>query len=146
MTSFRTLHRGSITVCIKISYMFMAYSRGYPLLDLDLAVHSVPVVHGDLTTVRRNISEHFFGVSTLSLQKNVLLNDEKRAVLTDFGLSSMLADQGHSYLQRSRAQPGAIRYCAPELLNPSLSIKPHTRSDVYSFGCVAFRVGFHCFA
>jgi serine/threonine protein kinase len=125
--------------------MFMAYSRTYSLLDFDLAVHSVHAVHGDLTTVRRNISCSL-SISTLSLQNNVLLNDEKRAMLTDFGLSSMLADQGHSYLQRSHAQPGAVRYCAPELLNPSVSIKPNTRSDVYSFGCVAFRVCFHCFA
>ncbi|OJA19152.1 hypothetical protein AZE42_05390 [Rhizopogon vesiculosus] len=84
-------------------------------------VHGVQVVHGDLTP-------------------NVLLNDERRAVLTDFGLSSMFVDQGYSYLQRSCAQPGAIRYTAPELLNPNTSIQPDTRSDVYSFGCLTLQV------
>ncbi|KAG1749527.1 kinase-like domain-containing protein [Suillus lakei] len=89
-------------------------------------LHSIPVVHGDLTP------------------DNVLLNDDKRAVLTDFGLSSMLGDiTGFSYLERSCAQPGAIRYSAPELLilkDFDASIRPDTRSDVYSFGCLALKV------
>ena len=108
------------------------------------AVHGVPVVHGDLTPVRRDISRPLFSISSHFSQNNVLVNDEKRAVLTDFGLSSMLADQGHSYLQRSCAQPGAIRYSAPELLMPNTSLQPDTRSDVYSFGCLALRVSFQC--
>lgn len=89
-------------------------------------LHGIPVVHGDLTP------------------NNVLLNDEKRAVLTDFGLSSMLGDiTGFSYLERSCAQPGAIRYSAPELLilgESDASIRPDIRSDVYSFGCLALKV------
>ncbi|KAG2353294.1 kinase-like domain-containing protein, partial [Suillus spraguei] len=87
-------------------------------------VHSIPVVHGDLTP------------------NNVLLNNDMRAVLTDFGLSSMLGDiPGFSYLGRSNAQPGAIRYSAPELLRDSdASIRPDIRSDVYSFGCLALKV------
>ncbi|KAG1786886.1 kinase-like domain-containing protein, partial [Suillus variegatus] len=74
----------------------------------------------------------------------LLLNDEKRAVLTDFGLSSMLGDiTGFSYLERSCAQPGAIRYSTPELLilgESDASIRPDIRSDVYSFGCLALKV------
>ncbi|KAG2348280.1 kinase-like protein [Suillus weaverae] len=89
-------------------------------------LHSIPVVHGDLTP------------------NNVLLNNEKRAVLTDFGLSSMLGDiTGLSYLERSCAQPGAIRYSAPELLilsDSDTTIRPDIRSDVYSFGCLALKV------
>ncbi|KIK41408.1 hypothetical protein CY34DRAFT_85515, partial [Suillus luteus UH-Slu-Lm8-n1] len=89
-------------------------------------LHGIPVVHGDLTP------------------NNVLLNNDKRAVLTDFGLSSMLGDiTGFSYLQRSCAQPGAIRYSAPELLmlrDSDASIQPNIRSDVYSFGCLALKV------
>ncbi|KAG1731193.1 kinase-like domain-containing protein [Suillus paluster] len=89
-------------------------------------LHGVPVVHGDLTP------------------NNVLLNNDKRAVLTDFGLSSVLGDiTGRSYLQRSCAQPGALRYSAPELLNlreSDASIPPDTQSDVYSFGCLALKV------
>ncbi|KAG2108013.1 kinase-like domain-containing protein [Suillus discolor] len=89
-------------------------------------LHDIPVVHGDLTP------------------NNVLLNDDKTAVLTDFGLSSMLGDiTGFSYLERSCAQPGAIRYSAPELLifkESDASITPDIRSDVYSFGCLALKV------
>ncbi|KAG1865403.1 kinase-like domain-containing protein [Suillus subluteus] len=89
-------------------------------------LHSIRMVHGDLTP------------------NNVLLNNEKRAVLTDFGLSSMLGDiTGFSYVERSCAQPGAIRYSAPELListDSDTSIQPDIRSDVYSFGCLALKV------
>jgi serine/threonine protein kinase len=87
-------------------------------------LHGIPMVHGDLTP------------------NNVLLNNDKRAVLTDFGLSSMLGDiTGFSYVARSCAQPGAIRYSAPELLMDSdTSIQPDIRSDVYSFGCLALKV------
>lgn len=56
----------------------------------------------------------------------------------------MLGDiTGFSYLQRSCAQPGAIRYSAPELLmlrDSDASIEPNIRSDVYSFGCLALKV------
>ncbi|KAG2131262.1 kinase-like domain-containing protein [Suillus bovinus] len=84
----------------------------------------IPVVHGDLTP------------------NNVLLNDDKRAVLTDFGLSSVLGDiTGFSYLQWSCAQPGVIRYSAPELLrDPDAPVQPDIRSDIYSFGCLALKV------
>jgi serine/threonine protein kinase len=108
------------------------------------AVHSVPVVHGDLTPVRQVISGPFLGISSPFSQNNVLLNNEQRAVLMDFGLSSMLLGQGYTYLQRSQAQPGAIRYTAPELLDPDAFVPPDTRSDVYSFGCLALHVGFQC--
>ncbi|OAX31799.1 kinase-like protein [Rhizopogon vinicolor AM-OR11-026] len=120
------LENGSLTAYLR-KYKDITLSDRLRLLE-DITsglhyLHGVQVVHGDLTP------------------NNVLLNDERSAVLTDFGLSSMLVDQGHSYLQRSCAQPGAIRYTAPELLNPnSRSIQPDTRSDVYSFGCLTFQV------
>ncbi|KAG0701590.1 kinase-like domain-containing protein [Suillus ampliporus] len=87
-------------------------------------LHGVPVVHGDLTP------------------NNVLLNNEKRAVLTDFGLSSMLENVTNlSYLKRSCAQAGAIRYSAPELLREAEEpIQPDIQSDIYSFGCLALKV------
>jgi serine/threonine protein kinase len=107
-------------------------------------VHGVSVVHGDLTPVRWDISEPFFCISQPFSQNNVLLDGDNRAVLTDFGLSSKLVDQGHTYLQRSCAQPGAVRYAAPELLCSNEPIQPDTRSDVYSFGCLALQVGFQC--
>lgn len=107
-------------------------------------VHGIPVVHGDLTPVRCVILESFDSILLPYSQNNVLLNDEKRAVLTDFGLSSMLGDiTGSSYLERSCAQPGAIRYSTPELLilgESDASIRPDIRSDVYSFGCLALKV------
>jgi serine/threonine protein kinase len=113
----------------------------YILLIFD-AVHGILMVHGDLTPVRWVILERFVSISSSHSQNNVLLNNDKRAVLTDFGLSSMLGDiTGFSYVARSCAQPGAIRYSAPELLMDSdTSIQPDIRSDVYSFGCLALKV------
>lgn len=103
------------------------------------------MVHGDLTPVRRDISEFFFFSGSHSilfyLQNNVLLDEGERAVLADFGLSSMLVDQGHSYLQLSRAKPGTVRYTAPELLNHNVSNPPDALSDIYSFGCLILQVG-----
>ncbi|OAX37508.1 kinase-like protein [Rhizopogon vinicolor AM-OR11-026] len=107
------LENGSLTACLRKYKDIILSDRLRLLEDITSGLHYL--VHGDLTP------------------NNVLLNDERRAVLTDFGLSSMLVDQGHSYLQRSCAQPGAVRYAAPELLNPNnTSIQPDTRSEVLS--------------
>jgi len=54
----------------------------------------------------------------------------------------MLGDlTGFSYLERSCAKAGAIRYSAPELLIESdAPNRPDIQSDVYSFGCLALKV------
>jgi len=87
------------------------------LRDCRTIVHSCGVIHGDLTG------------------PNILINSEGRALLSDFGLSTIIAEfQGTSYYTSSIQ--GAVRWCAPELFKghpePALS----TRSDVYSFGSV----------
>ena len=44
------------------------------------------------------------------------------------------------YLQRSTARPGALRWIAPEQVDPDLeSNNRTTKSDIYSFGCVALQ-------
>ena len=42
-----------------------------------------------------------------------------------------------TYLQRSTARPGALRWIAPEQVDPEESFNRTTKSDIYSFGCVA---------
>ncbi|KAJ8591683.1 kinase-like protein [Rhizopogon salebrosus TDB-379] len=119
------LEHGSLTVYLRKHKDLCLSDRLRLLEDITSGLHylhGVSVVHGDLTP------------------NNVLLDGENRAVLTDFGLSSKLVGQGHTYLQRSCAQPGAVRYAAPELLCSNEPIQPDTRSDVYSFGCLALQV------
>ncbi|TFK35895.1 kinase-like domain-containing protein, partial [Crucibulum laeve] len=83
-------------------------------------VHSQSVVHGDLTT------------------GNILISQE-RAILSDFGLSTVVAEcQGTSFM--SSTVGGAVRWAAPELYEVGIhsEITPIiTKScDIYSLGNV----------
>ncbi|KAF8840483.1 kinase-like protein [Paxillus ammoniavirescens] len=94
-------------------------------LLLDIAsglcyLHSRDIVHGDLHG------------------GNVLVDENGRACLTDFGLSVILQEfPGTSYLKSSVC--GALRYADPELVRQVLLaegevVYPRKPSDVYSFG------------
>ncbi|KAF9233674.1 kinase-like domain-containing protein, partial [Melanogaster broomeanus] len=89
-----------------------------------LPVHSFPVVHG-----------------ICRVSGNVLVDDDGRACLSDFGLCSILGGlDGGSSFDRSTCRPGAIRWAAPELvLNPD-TVKASTASDIFSFGCIMLQV------
>ncbi|KAF8120857.1 kinase-like domain-containing protein, partial [Boletus edulis] len=45
-----------------------------------------------------------------------------------------------AYLQRSTARPGALRWSAPEQILSEETVNRTTKSDIYSFGCVALQV------
>ncbi|KAF9222664.1 kinase-like protein [Gyrodon lividus] len=82
-------------------------------------LHSQGVVHGDLHS------------------DNVLVDDNGRACLTDFGLSLIIRDfVGTSYLKSSVC--GAARYADPELVRQAhvegSVVYPTTPSDIFSFG------------
>ncbi|KIJ08346.1 hypothetical protein PAXINDRAFT_172969 [Paxillus involutus ATCC 200175] len=82
-------------------------------------LHSQDVVHGDLHS------------------GNVLIDDNGRACLTDFGLSLIIRDfVGTSYLKSSVC--GSVRYADPELVRQVHAdagvVYPTKSSDVYSFG------------
>ena len=42
-----------------------------------------------------------------------------------------------TYLQRSTTRPGALRWTAPEQVDPEVTFNRTTKTDIYSFGCVA---------
>ncbi|KAF9245045.1 kinase-like domain-containing protein, partial [Melanogaster broomeanus] len=90
------------------------------------SVHSQSVVHGDLHS------------------DNVLIDQDGRALLTDFGLSLVVQEfLGTSYLQSS--VQGCMRYAAPELFTPlfsgiSILVYPTKPADLYSFGSVMLHV------
>ena len=75
-----------------------------------------------------------------SKQNNVLITDEGRAVLCDFGLSQVVEDLGRpTGFTLSNPDIGPVRWQAPEFLEGE--DEPATlASDVWSFGCTAFEV------
>ncbi|KAG0693252.1 kinase-like domain-containing protein [Suillus ampliporus] len=82
-----------------------------------------PVIHGDLTGT------------------NVLVDQDKRAYLADFGLSGTLKQStGMTYLAKMSCHPGAMRWAAPELLTGEDSCAVTTQSDIYSFGNIMLQV------
>ena len=46
-----------------------------------------------------------------------------------------------TYLQRSTARPGALRWIAPEQIESEETFSRTIKSDIYSFGCVALQGG-----
>ncbi|KAJ7075312.1 kinase-like domain-containing protein [Mycena crocata] len=94
------------------------------ILDVALGLqhlHEKDVVHGDLKPA------------------NILVTPSRRACITDFGLSSIVAaTSSFQYTHSStRARGGTVRYQAPELLRGGHN---HLGSDIYAFACVAYEL------
>jgi serine/threonine protein kinase len=74
---------------------------------------------------------HSAGVGHLDVKPaNVILRDERTAVLVDFGLSG----------RNIRPGCGTLEYCAPEVLGvvPDGHAAPPANTDIYAFACMAF--------
>jgi hypothetical protein len=74
---------------------------------------------------------HSAGVGHLDVKPaNVILRDERTAVLVDFGLSG----------RNIRPGCGTLEYCAPEVLGvvPNGYHAPPAHTDIYAFACMAF--------
>ncbi|KAF9228982.1 WD40 repeat-like protein [Gyrodon lividus] len=95
-------------------------------------LHSQSVVHGDLSGL------------------NVLIRDNGRACIADFGLSMLLTELDRSIFSTSFQTRGTLRWAAPELqyLNIQVSsdednlprVPPTPQSDIYSFGGIMLQV------
>lgn len=72
-------------------------------------------------------------------QANVLVKEDLRCCLADFGLS--LVTESQIFDTTSIGQRGAVRWMAPELFAPSKFPKtePSLR-DIYAFGCTILEV------
>ncbi|KAG8986232.1 hypothetical protein FRB90_004146, partial [Tulasnella sp. 427] len=78
-----------------------------------------PVCHGDIKSA------------------NVLVTEDIRGMLGDFGLSRVL-EADPTGLTTSQTIKGSMRYMSPELVNEGLG---HTlQSDVWAFGCLALEI------
>ena len=77
------------------------------------------------------------------IQNNVLLDEDYIARLSDFGYASLVGNipEALTYLQRSTARPGALRWIAPEQIESEETFSRTIKSDIYSFGCVALQGG-----
>ena len=69
----------------------------------------------------------------------MLLDADCTARLADFGYASLIGNipEALTYLQRSTTRPGALRWSAPEQVDPEGTFSRTTKTDIYSFGCVA---------
>ncbi|KAJ7731353.1 kinase-like domain-containing protein, partial [Mycena metata] len=93
-------------------------------LVIDVAIglehlHGLKLVHGDLKAI------------------NVLVTRSGRAVLADFGLSSVVVDSEIPALSSTTRSGGTTRWQAPELLRGS---RNSAASDVYAFACVCYEI------
>ncbi|KAJ7464055.1 hypothetical protein FB451DRAFT_453740 [Mycena latifolia] len=84
-------------------------------------LHSVNVVHGDLCG------------------RNILMDKNGRARLTDFGLAAFVESDATI---KTSTRSGSARWMAPELLlpPPGVSFKRTTESDIWAFGCVCCEI------
>jgi serine/threonine protein kinase len=88
-------------------------------------LHQNGVVHGDLTPA------------------NILVNDSHSACLVDFGLSTVVDEDGPAGPMLSSTNPpggAARRFQAPELDDPDIECVRNTMSDVFSLGMVYYQV------
>ncbi|KAF9219866.1 kinase-like protein [Gyrodon lividus] len=103
---------------------------------------------------RRSASCNFRGFAVLAFPircawrslggSNVLIRDNGRACISDFGLSTLLTELGGSTFVTSHQGGGALRWAAPELLHLNAEVSadeenaprapPTFQGDIYSFG------------
>jgi len=82
-------------------------------------LHGQRVVHGDLKAI------------------NVLVSRSGRAVLTDFGLSTVVMDSNIAGFSTTLESGGTLRWQAPELLKGD---RNSVKSDVYAFAGVSYEI------
>jgi len=121
-------------------------------------MHDLRVVHGDLKGVRfslkRNVS---ILTSPRPTKANILINEDRRACIADFGLSTITGVAAHPAPWASRTSlvsidtlmsftgGGTRRWMSPELLDPerfgmpeSEDNRPTRQSDCYALGMVIY--------
>jgi serine/threonine protein kinase len=74
-------------------------------------------------------------------QNNILIDDQKRPRICDFGLSQMINEEAGSGFTTTTPHTGNARYAAYEIIfQEDGPFSPSTASDVFSLGCVIYEV------
>lgn len=104
-------------------------------------LHKNELVHGDLKGVCFS-NKPIVRAHKSPIQLNILMNNDHRAVIADFGLAAVMSST--SLITASATGGGTVRWMAPELLMPEEYGLTHSKSskesDVYAFGMVIYEV------
>jgi len=96
-------------------------------------MHACGLVHGDIHAVRGHFQAEYHVSLRFSHQLNILIDDDEKAVLSDFGLS-------HTSYQDSQSR-GMYRYMASELLSNVHNFHTTPASDVWAFAVTMLELG-----
>jgi serine/threonine protein kinase len=77
------------------------------------------------------------------MQANILVDDEERARISDFGLARIISGEQRTGLTTDTSHTGTLRYLAYELVNTEGHIVSTKEGDVYALGCLALEVSNH---
>ncbi|KAJ7596370.1 kinase-like domain-containing protein [Mycena floridula] len=119
-------------------------NRSKAILEISEAINYLhnqdpPVVHGNIRCVAVHLSELLISANS-TLQANILVTDDIRCCLADFGLTRLAESQTNT--NSTGGIPGSVRWMAPELLlnsePKSYACKP-TR-DIYAFACTVYEI------
>jgi serine/threonine protein kinase len=106
-------------------------------------LHDNDFVHGDLKGVCM-LSYREIQLAEFELQGNILITNDHRACLADFGLMKLVSDAHPTHSTTTGDVGGTVRWMAPELLLPEEyglhRSEPSKASDIYALGMVIFEV------
>ena len=103
------------------------------------AIHETNIIHRDIKSVESIKFCYERIIRLIHLQSNILISDDRKALISDFGLSR-LVEATTSYSINSSGVCGSARWMSPEQF-PHTSVQPiklDTRNDVWSFRMVIY--------
>ena len=103
------------------------------------AMHETNIIHRDIKSVGSIEFCYERIIRLIHLQSNILISDDRKALISDFGLSR-LVEATTSYSINSSDTCGYARWMSPEQLphTSAQTIRLDARNDVWSFGMVVY--------
>ena len=103
------------------------------------AIHETNIIHRDIKSVESIIFCYERIISLIHLQSNILISDDRKAHISDFGLSR-LVEATTTYSISKSSVCGSARWMSPEQIPLTFDqlIKSDARNDVWSFGMVVY--------